>query len=75
MDLDADKFFKVLFQIFHHLRDSMGQAAWVILGLFLLAGIRICFLAMRWILHGGLSGSPHHFFAECREIDRYTKDY
>jgi len=55
MDSDFEKFIRVLFHLTGYLRERMAQEAWVFLGVFLLAGILVCGIAVRWISGGGLA--------------------
>ncbi len=36
------------------IRESLGEFAWVILGILLVLGIFACFVALKWIRRGGI---------------------
>ncbi len=54
MQSDLKKFVKVLFELLREMREQFGAFAVVALGLILVAGIMLGFLALRWIRRGGL---------------------
>ncbi len=59
---DLEKFVRVLFGLLREIREQFGAFAVVALGLILVAGIILGFLALRWIRRGGLRGGTSQRF-------------
>ncbi len=45
------------------IRWSLGEFAWVVLGLLLIAAVLTCCFTIRWILRGGLANMKAKLFA------------
>jgi len=65
MNPDQDRMLKIALQTLHDGWVSMGELAWVLLGVLLLVGIVVLAASLRWIWSGGLSrqtgfGLLHH---------------
>jgi hypothetical protein len=50
-----DRTLKIVIQTLHDWWASMGELAWVLLGVLLLVGIAVMVALLRWIWRGGLS--------------------
>ncbi len=55
------------------MRESLGELAWVILGVLLVLGMLGCFIGFRWIRRGGIRDSGSKFFAQQREANKALK--
>jgi hypothetical protein len=50
-----DRTMKIVIQMLHDWWASMGELAWVLLGVLLLVGIAVMVALLRWVWSGGLS--------------------
>jgi hypothetical protein len=65
MSADQDRFLKTIIQALHDWWVSMGEFAWVLVGILILVGIAAMLLILRWIWGGGLSRrSAFDFFRQ-----------
>ena len=55
MSTDQDRFLKLIIQALHDWCVSLGEFAWVFLGVIMLVGIAAMLWFLRWIWGGGLS--------------------
>jgi len=55
MSTDQDRFLKLTIQALHDWCVSMGDLAWVLVGVLMLVGIAAMLWFLRWIWGGGLS--------------------
>lgn len=62
-----------LILLLRDIRESLGESAWVILGILLVLGILGCFLCLKWMWRGGMKNAGRKFFAEQHEIKRASE--
>jgi len=55
MSTDQDRFLKTIIQALHDGCVSLGDLAWVLVGVLMFVGIAVMLLVLRWIWGGGLS--------------------
>jgi len=55
MSTDHDRFLKLIIQALHDWCVSLGDLAWVLVGVSMFVGIAVMLLVLRWIWGGGLS--------------------
>jgi hypothetical protein len=55
MSAGQDRFLKLITQALHDWCLSLGEFAWVLVGVLMLVGIAAMLLVLRWIWGGGLS--------------------
>jgi hypothetical protein len=73
MTSDIDKFFSVLAHLLRDAHNGLGEAAPLVVCIFMLAGILAGVLSLRWILRGGLSRSSQHLPAGSREPAQFQE--
>lgn len=75
MQLDLERFVRVLFELLREMREQFGAFAIVALGLILVVGAILSFIALGRIRRGGFgAGAAQRFFAERRQIENWLRN-
>ncbi len=62
-----------LILLLRDIRESLGEFAWVILGILLILGMLACLIVLKWIGRGGMRNISRKFFAVQRGVKQAFK--
>ena len=74
MNPSRDHLFNRLCDVTANVRDNLGQAASVVIGILFAGAVLIGFLMGCWILRGGLFRSLRDFLAHRQAIEQYLNE-